>query len=85
VRAVEISLGSGRLEGPSEEEAAEMYLARRSVVAACDIRAGTSIRLRQLTVKRPGYGVAPKHIDLLVGRTARVDIAQDDVITWEMV
>jgi len=86
VATVESSLGNGRLEGPSQEEAAEMYrLARRSVVAACAIPAGASIRLEQLTVKRPGYGVAPKHIDLLVGRTARVDIAEDEVITWEMV
>jgi N,N'-diacetyllegionaminate synthase len=86
VRAVEASLGSGRLEGPSDEEAREMYtLARRSVVAACDIPSGTAIRREQLSVKRPGYGVPPKHLGLLVGRTARVDIGEDDVITWEMV
>jgi sialic acid synthase SpsE len=86
VRAVQDALGNGRVEGPSELEAAEMYtLARRSVVAACEIPAGSVIRREQLTVKRPGYGVAPKHLELLVGRTARVDIADDDVITWEMV
>ena len=85
IRAVEASLGSGRLEGPSEHEAAEMYtLARRSVVAASDIPAGTVVRREQLTVKRPGYGVSPKHLELLVGRTALVDIADDEVITWEM-
>lgn len=86
VREVEAALGSGRLEGPSELEQGEMYtLARRSVIAACDIPAGTTITREMLTVKRPGYGVAPKHIDLLVGRVARVDIAYDDVITWDMV
>lgn len=86
IRAVEASLGNGRLEGPSEQEAAEMYrLARRSVVAACNIPSGTRVKREQLTIKRPGYGVAPKHIELLVGRVASVDIEQDDVITWEMV
>jgi sialic acid synthase SpsE len=86
IRSVEAALGNGRLEGPSEAERKEMYtLARRSVIATRDIPAGTVIERDMLTTKRPGYGVPPKHIDLLVGRTARVDIEWDDVITWEMV
>jgi sialic acid synthase SpsE len=86
IREAEAALGDGRFEGPSEAEAGEMYrLARRSVVAAVDIPAGTAIGREMLTTKRPGYGVKPKHIDELVGRTARVDIEADDVITWEMV
>ena len=48
-----------------------MYrLARRSVVAARDIPEGTSIEREMLTTKRPGFGVAPKYIDVLVGRRA---------------
>ena len=86
VREVESALGNGRLEGPSEEESKEMYrLARRSVIAAVDIPAGTVIERQMLTVKRPGYGVKPRDIELLVGRTARVDIEFDDVISWDMV
>jgi sialic acid synthase SpsE len=58
--------------------------ARRSVVAACDIAAGSRVSRDMLTVKRPGFGIMPKFIDILVGRVARVDIGFDDVITWEM-
>jgi sialic acid synthase SpsE len=86
VREVEESLGNGRLEGPSEEEKEEMFrLARRSLIAARDIPAGTEISREMLTVKRPGYGIPPKQLELIVGRVARVDIEYDDVITWEMV
>jgi len=86
VREVESALGNGRLEGPSEAEAREMYrLGRRSVIAAADIPAGTVITREMLAVKRPGYGIPPKQIDAIVGRRARVDIAFDDVVTWEMV
>lgn len=86
VREVQAALGNGRLEGPSEVEAGEMYrLGRRSVVAAVGIPAGMPITREMLTTKRPGYGIAPKHLDLLVGRTARVNIEADDVVTWEMV
>jgi sialic acid synthase SpsE len=58
--------------------------ARRSVVAACRIPNGTRITREMLTVKRPGFGVKPKFIDALVGRTASTDIDEDEVITWEM-
>ena len=52
--------------------------ARRSVVAACAIPAGTRITREMLTIKRPGHGIAPKLIDALVGRIAAVDIDDDD-------
>jgi sialic acid synthase SpsE len=86
IREAEASLGNGRLEGPSGLESAEMYrLARRSVVAAVEIPAGTTIKREMLTTKRPGYGIKPREIDLLVGRTSRVDIGSDEVITWDKV
>jgi N,N'-diacetyllegionaminate synthase len=86
VRDAEAALGNGRLEGPSSAEAEEMYgLARRSIVAAVEIPAGTVISSEMLTTKRPGYGIKPRDIDILVGRVARVDIEEDDVLTWEMV
>jgi sialic acid synthase SpsE len=85
LRDVEAALGNGRLEGPSEEEEREMYrLGRRSVVAAASIPAGTTITREHLTVKRPGYGISPKDIDLVVGRVAKADIEDDDILTWDM-
>ena len=86
IRDVEAALGDGLKRGPSEAERVEMYgKARRSVVAACAIPAGTAITREMLTVKRPGFGVKPKFIDALVGRVARRDIDDDEVITWDVV
>lgn len=86
IRDVEEALGDGRKQGPSSEEAVEMYTkARRSVVAATAIPLGTLIEREMLTVKRPGFGIAPKHLDLVVGRRALVDIEYDDIVTWDMV
>lgn len=86
IRDIEDALGDGRKDGPSELEAKEMYSkARRSVVAARVIPKGTRIEREMLTVKRPGFGIKPKFIDAVVGRTAAVDIDEDDIITWEMV
>lgn len=86
IRDVEDAMGDGVKRGPSDEEAREMYVkARRSVVAARAIPAGTVITDDMLTVKRPGWGVKPRDLDRLVGRVARIDIEEDDVVTWEMV
>ncbi len=85
IRDVESALGSGRLEGPSDAESGEMFtLGRRSLVATRDIPTGTVITAEMLVAKRPGYGIAPKHIELVIGRRAASDIESDDVITWEM-
>jgi N,N'-diacetyllegionaminate synthase len=85
IREVEDALGDGIKRGPTAEEAKEMYAkARRSVVAARAIPVGTRITREMLTVKRPGFGVKPKFIEALVGRTASTDIDEDEVITWEM-
>jgi sialic acid synthase SpsE len=85
VRDVEAALGDGVKRGPSDEERVEMYAkARRSVVAARAIPAGTRVTREMLTIKRPGHGIAPKLIEALVGRVAAVDIDDDEVLTWDM-
>lgn len=84
VRDVEAALGDGRKTGPAESER-EMYLkARRSLIAARAIPRGTTIERDMLVVKRPGFGIRPKLVELVLGRVARVDIEEDTVITWDM-
>lgn len=86
VRDVEAALGTGEKVGPSDAEASEMYRnARRSVVAATTIPAGTVVTREMLTVKRPGFGIKPNRIDDVVGRTARRTIEIDEVVTWDLV
>jgi sialic acid synthase SpsE len=85
IRAAQVALGDGRKKGPSEEERHEMYtLARRSLIVTRDLPAGTVLERDMLTVKRPGFGVPPKHLDLVLGRALRVDVEADDILTWEM-
>ncbi|MDQ3721276.1 MAG: N-acetylneuraminate synthase family protein [Actinomycetota bacterium] len=86
IRAAEAALGDGRKEGPSAEELDENYtLARRSLIATRDLAAGTVLEAGMITVKRPGTGIAPKHMELVIGRPLRADVQADDVLTWRMV
>lgn len=86
IRDAQAALGDGRKDGPGPEEREENYvLARRSLIVTRDLSAGTVLGPEMLTVKRPGFGIAPKHLDLVIGRTLRADVEADDVLTWEMV
>lgn len=63
-------------EAPARENA------RRSLVASCDIPAGTILKEDHLTWKRPASGISPKFIDDVLGKSVLQDIAEDDVLQW---
>jgi len=86
IRMVEQALGDGRKDGPSEAEREEMYvLARRSLVVTRDVPKGTVLTPELVTTKRPGYGIPPKHLDIVLGRAVSRDVHEDEVLTWDMV
>jgi sialic acid synthase SpsE len=86
IREAHEAHGDGRKAGPSPEESHEMYrLGRRSLVVTRDLPAGTVLAPDMLTTKRPGYGIAPKHLELVLGRPLKTDVEDDEVLTWDMV
>ena len=56
--------------------------ARRSLVANKKIIKGSKIKKEYLTWKRPANGISPKDIDEVIGRIARSNIDEDEVIKW---
>jgi sialic acid synthase SpsE len=85
IREAQAALGDGRKSGPGPEESQEMYrLARRSLVVVGDHPVGTVLSEEMLTSKRPGFGVAPRDLEKVVGRPLRVAVEHDEVLTWEM-
>jgi sialic acid synthase SpsE len=66
---------------PSELEGRKF--ARTSVVADQGIPAGQKITRQMLKACRPGTGISPEFIDMVVGRMARRDIERNEVITWD--
>lgn len=76
-------LGNFKVGAIKEEESARNN-ARRSLIAACDIPAGKTIELTDLTFKRPAHGISPRSIDELVGKRATKMIVEDSVLQWGM-
>jgi N,N'-diacetyllegionaminate synthase len=82
IRRVSAMLGDG-VKQPTEEERDTASVARRSVAAACEIPAGTTVEAAMLVCRRPATGIAPRDIDRLVGRRAAVTIAAGTVLQWK--
>ncbi len=47
-----------------------------------DIPDGTIITGDMIEVKRPGTGIEPKYMKMVVGKRAKINIKKDDLITW---
>tara|TARA_Y100000768_G_scaffold383054_1_gene364533 strand:- start:1774 stop:2796 length:1023 start_codon:yes stop_codon:yes gene_type:complete len=56
---------------------------RRSVIASRDLKAGETIALSDLDVKRPGTGIAPELMDSLVGKVLARDVEADKLVSME--
>ena len=84
IRDVEKALGDG-IKIPTKEEEEIKKVARRSVVAKIDIPKGTTVAEDMLDVKRPGTGITPKYMDIIVGKKAEENIRKDEIVTWKVV
>ena len=79
IRQTEEALGSAR-KLPAPAEVKNVEVARKSVVAARDIRAGEPFTAENLAVKRPANGLSPMRYWELLGRKACADFSFDQVI-----
>lgn len=79
IRNIELALGSS-IKKPSKSEMPNINIARKSIVAKCDIKKGETFRESNLTIKRPGNGINPMRWDEIVGMVANKDYCEDDLI-----
>lgn len=79
IRNVELALGDG-LKRPSPSEIKNKAIARKSIVASRSIIAGEIFSDDCLSTKRPGTGISPMRWDEVIGKTARRNFAEDELI-----
>lgn len=80
IRNIEAALGTPD-KRVSDSERPNIVVARKSIIAARDIRCGELLTEENLTVKRPGSGVSPMLWDKVLGTRAVHDFASDEPIT----
>lgn len=82
IRNIEQALGSG-IKDVAEAERANIEVARKSIVAARDIKKGEFFTTENITVKRPGSGLSPMLWDEVIGRQAARDFPYDHLISLD--
>ncbi|RYZ05805.1 MAG: N-acetylneuraminate synthase [Comamonadaceae bacterium] len=82
IRRIEAMRGDG-VKAPRPEERDAARVARRSVVAAVDIPAGTRVAPGMLACRRPATGIAPADQDQVVGRRAKRALPAGTVLQWD--
>lgn len=84
IRILEKALGDGR-KAPVPDEHETMVLQRRSIFAIKPIKKGEKLTRDNIAILRPAIGIAPKHLETIIGRKATRDIVQYDPLQWSMI
>lgn len=80
IRHVEAAISGNEIKTPSNSEKKNISIARRSIVAARNIKKGEILTSENLTCKRPATGISPMRWDEVVGTKATADYLEDDLI-----
>ncbi|MFA6292781.1 MAG: pseudaminic acid synthase [Victivallales bacterium] len=72
IRTVEAALGKINYSFSAKEKATRVF--RRSLFAVKDIKKDEFLTPENIRSIRPGYGLAPKYYDKVIGKTAKNDI-----------
>ena len=57
--------------------------ARKSLVAARDMKKGEVLRSQDIVIKRPGNGIHPRHLNFLVSRSLKKDLKKNEAFSWD--
>ncbi len=77
------SLGQVRYGATQAEQASKRF--RRSLYVVRDMAAGEVFDAINVRAIRPGLGLAPKHLDSLLGRKARGPLKRGTALDWSLV
>ena len=79
IRKIEIALGDG-IKRTSSSEKKNINIARNSIVAARNIKKGEKFTSKNLIMKRPGNGISPMNLFKVIGKIAKKNFVQDELI-----
>jgi N,N'-diacetyllegionaminate synthase len=82
IRNIEVALGNG-IKKPSESEARNLNIVRKSIHLAQDLKAGETITAEKLITMRPGGGITAMDWDKVIGKKVAQDLEADHQLQWE--
>ncbi|OOB79969.1 MAG: N-acetylneuraminate synthase [Epulopiscium sp. Nuni2H_MBin001] len=79
IRRAEVMLGS-QCKHVTKSEHKNKLVARKSIVAKRDIKAGEVFSVDNITTKRPGNGISPMRWYDVLGKVAQTDFCEDELL-----
>lgn len=79
IRHIEQAMGDG-VKRITDSERRNLIIARKSIVAACDIKEGELFTESNITTKRPGNGISPMRWEEVIGQRAKRNFEEEDLI-----
>lgn len=83
IRTAEQALGHVQYEATAKEKAIRGY--HRSLFVVADMKSGETFTEKNVRSIRPGDGLPPKHLPVVLGRHATRDIARGTPLDWPLV
>lgn len=83
VRQAEQALGEAAYTLTKSERQSRIF--RRSLFVVEDIPAGGTLTRQNVRSIRPGHGLAPRHLDSVLGRKAARSIARGTPLAWDLI
>ena len=80
IRNIEKAISGSEKKEPSPSELKNIAIARKSIVAKTNICKGEVFTEKNITTKRPGNGISPMLWDKVLGKKAKKDFNQDEII-----
>lgn len=77
------AIGAIRYGGSDDEKASLKF--RRSIYISRDIKVGEQLTADNIRIVRPGFGLAPKYYELLIGRRVNTDLSRGTAMSWEYI
>ena len=66
----------------AQEEKSKVY--RRSLYISRDLQAGEILDATSVRAIRPGLGLAPKFIDMVMGKAVKLDVKRGTPVSWDL-
>lgn len=82
IRRVKTMIGNG-IKEPTAAELKNIAGIRRSIVAARNLRRGVRLQEKDVTFKRPGYGIHPYDYEKVMGAILKKNMVEDEPLQWE--
>jgi pseudaminic acid synthase len=83
VREAEQSIGTISYELTEKQQSGKQF--SRSLYVSKDVKKGDIITKENVRSVRPGYGMHPKHLESILGKTFTKDVENGEPLNWEYI